>query len=145
MPPIPAAVPDPPASPLPGPRRPVPDLRGKLRSVERMDEIDPADQVPDLVALQLTDEMPPNLRSKLLILRHGLLDPVFSEIPLSRRDRLADERYGMGLAHGHERDAPRVPSGALGGGVDPRPHTLEGGGDRAHRVPSTHVIRAWRS
>src|SRR5205807_5694131 len=109
-----------------------------------MDEIDPADQVPDLVALQPTDEMPPNLRSKLLILRHGLLDPVFSEIPLSRRDRIEDERGGVGLAHGHERDALRVPPGALGRGVDPLPHTLEGGGDRAHREPSTHVMRAWR-
>src|SRR5882672_12067508 len=109
-----------------------------------MDEIDPADQMPDLVALQPTDEMPPNLRSKLLILRRRLLDPVFAEIPLSRRDRLTHERHGVGLAHRHERDAGRVPPGALRGGVDPLPHVRQGGADLAHRLCSTHVTRAWR-
>ena len=92
------------------------DALQKLRPIDRFDQIDLPDDLPDLVGLQIPDEMDgPSGIGALGQLLHQLLHAVFTAAVHARRHRLA---HGFGIVHfcrGAKKDLLRRTARALRG------------------------------
>ena len=64
-----------------------------------------AKQFPHFIGLQMSDEMPVNVRRQLGEFDLQLLHAAFAEMAFAGFVRFANSFYGLKLAHAHERDA----------------------------------------
>jgi hypothetical protein len=91
-----------------------------------MDQVDPIYDMLDLVRLQVTDEMPPDVRrEQVLPLFQQLLDKILAQIKDSRIDGLAYPDRVDGLRDGDESDIPGVSSDTLAGSGNPAAYRID--------------------
>ena len=126
---------------------------GEPERVDRLNERESADDLRDLVRLEMPDEMPAAGKLHVGRLREKLLHLVLADVGEARLDRLRDDLGAVRLRDGDDRDGGGVAPRARGGARDPLPNALEILSDRhglsallppgadpgARMLPSLHV------
>ena len=93
------------------------ELGGKVFPVERMNQREPSDYVPRLIALQRADQVPLGREpgERVLLLKR-LLHPVLADVPKSRSDCRLDRLGSMRFGDTHHSDGMLPPTRGLAPG-----------------------------
>src|SRR5262249_22925056 len=124
--------------------RPLVELTCQLETIERVDEIEQLDGVPDFVGLQVTNEMPRDGSPERRYLVLGFLDAVLAEGGYAGGDGLADTVDIDRLRHADQEDVGSAPARPLRGARDPLAHALQIRADLGHGSDSSTGARASR-
>ncbi len=100
-------------------------LAGQLQTIDGLDDVEERESIPDLVGLQVADEMPGHRAPERRHLVLRLLHAVFAERTDAGRHRLPNPLHVHRLGDGDEEHVLRSPPCPLSGARDPLAYLLE--------------------